>query len=265
MLCTKNNPHLFDYLSRKKIQTLDGHIKLEGDNLICIAGRPGMGKTSLALYMALDYATKSSNAIHIFSLDMSAEQIVDRLLIMLSEIDSYTFRKGTFSNEEKERLESAKKKLSNFNFIINDSPFLTVQQIEERIESGDSLRLLIIDGVQHLMPKDKIAPRDCGYHEIGRQLKQLSNRKNIPIVVTSSLSRHVERRINKKPQISDLKKMGISVNDIDTICFVYREGYYKPFENSEKAEILIAKNKYGPCETIPMKWEGQYMRFTEEK
>ncbi len=244
-------------INSKLLETLN----LEGENLICIAGRPGMGKTALALHMVMEYAKTSSKAIHIFSLDMSAEQIIDKLLIMLSEVDSYKFRQKAYSDEEKERIELARKQLSCKNLIIDDTPILTVKQIEERLDGIDNLGLVVVDHDQLLCPNLKIRNRDQECTEIGRQLKSLSNQKNIPIIITSTLPRSLERRRNKRPLTSDLKDLGVNANDMDTICFVYREGYYFPLEKHEKAEIIISKNKYGNCKTVTLKCQGEFMKF----
>ena len=241
------------------LQTLN----LEGENLICIAGRPGMGKTALALHLALDYAKTNSKAIHIFSLEMSAEQMLDRLLIMLSEVDSYTFRQKSFSNEEKERIEQAKQQLSCMNIAIDDTISLSVKQMEEKIAKAGNLGLVIVDYVQLLMSDKKMNLRMEECREISRQLKALSKRLDIPIIIASQTPRSVEYRKDKRPGLKDLKGVGVFEEDIDTACFIYREGYYEPFENPEVAEIIIPKTKYGNFGTKLLKWYGRFMKFGE--
>lgn len=244
-------------MNSKLLETLN----LEGENLICIAGRPGMGKTSLALHMVLEYVKTSAKAVCIFCLEMSKEQIIDRLLIILSEVDSYRFRQKAYSDEEKERIELARKQLSRLNLIIDDTPILTVEEIEERIEGIDDLGLVVIDHDHLLCPDRKIKNREQECNEIGRQLKRLSKQKNVPIIITSHLSRRLECRRNKRPLMSDLNEIGVNANDMDTICFVYREGYYFPLEKHDEAEIIISQNKHGYCGTIPLKWQSEFMKF----
>lgn len=128
---TKNNDFFPISDTQENIQTLCGHISLSHDGVICIASQPEMGKTALSLYMALEYARKSSKAVYIFTLEMTAEQIYDRLLIMLSEVEAKSFHEKSYSSHEKERIDAAKEQLSKMNFIIDDSSHLSVKQIEE--------------------------------------------------------------------------------------------------------------------------------------
>ena len=246
-------------INSKLLETLN----LEGENLICIAGRPGMGKTALALHMVLEYVKTSAKSVCILGFETSEEQIIDRLIITLSEVDSYRFRQKAYSDEEKERIELARKQLSRLNLIIDDTPILTVKEIEERIEGIDNLGLVVIDHDHLLCPNRKNKNREQECNEIGRQLKSLSNQKNVPIIITSNLPRRLELRRNKRPLTSDLKEIGVNANDMDTICFVYREGYYFPLEKHEKAEIIISKNKYDNCKTVPLKWQGEFAKFSE--
>ena len=252
--------HRFGKSRSELLQTLN----LEGENLICIAGRPGMGKTALALHLALDYAKTNSKAVHIFSLEMSAEQMLDRLLIMLSEVDSYTFRQKSFSDEEKERLEQAKQQLSCMNIAIDDTISLSVKQMEEKIAKAGNLGLVIVDYVQLLMCEKKCETRMEELYEISRNIKTLSQNTKIPIIITSGVHRRVEYRENKRPIVWDLEHAGVLENEVDTICFIYRKGYYEPLENSERAEFIIQKNKHGVCGTVPLKWEGLLMKFSPE-
>ena len=240
-------------------------INLENENLICVAGRPGMGKTSLALHLAHEYARNSSKAVYIFTMELLANHVYDRLLISLSKVDSYTFREKLFSASETERIELAKKQLSQMNLIIDDETnFLTVSQIKERIEKFKNIGLIIIDYFQLLFPEERMIDQIQERYEMCRQLKRLSKQLNIPIILTSQLPRSVESRVEKRPRLTDLNGTGILEHDVDVVCFLYREGYYEPFEHADKAEIIIPKNKQGIFGTILLKWEGQFMKFSSD-
>ena len=239
-------------------------INLENENLICVAGRPGMGKTSLALQLALDFAQKSRKKVLFFSLELSAQQIYDRLLIALSGVDVYTFREKLCTDYDKEKIEYAKKLLSQVDLIIDDISGLTVQDIELKLAEIDNLGLVIIDYVQLLMCEKKCETRMEELYEISRNIKSLSQSIKIPIIITSGVHRRVEYRENKRPIVWDLEHAGVLENEVDTICFIYREGYYEPLENPERAEIIIQKNKHGVCGTVPLKWEGQFMKFSSD-
>ena len=237
-------------------------LNLEGENLICFAGRPGMGKSALALHLALEYAKTNSKAVHIFSLEMPAKEIINRLLIILSEVDSYTFRQKSFMDEEKGRVELAKKQLACLDLVIHDDISLSVKQIEEKMAEVDNLGLIIVDYVQLLMSEHRMNSRMDECREISRQLKALSKHLNIPIIFISQTSRSVEYRKDKRPGLGDLKGVGVFEEDIDTACFLYRKGYYEPFEDPEMAEIIVPKNKLRHCAGLKLRWQGKCMKFS---
>ncbi len=263
IIYTPKEAQSFSDKSNESLSQLINAINFEKENLICIAGRPGMGKTALALHLALEYAKTNSKAVYIFSLEMLSEQIIDRLLIMLSEVDSHTFRQKTFSNEEKVRVELARKQLSGINLVIDDTSSLSIGQIREKLSESDNIGLVIVDYVQLLMCENKMNSRMEECSEIFKHLKALSEHLNIPIIFTSQIPRSVEYRKDKRPRLKDLKRVGVFEQDVDTVCMLYREGYYAPFENFEQAEIIIPKNKYSCQSTIILEWQGRFMKFVE--
>ena len=259
---TKNNNPAPISNTHEKIQTLCGHISLSRDGVICIASRPGMGKTALSLYMALEYAEKSHKAVYIFTMEMLAEQLYNRLLIMLSEVEATRFRENLCSPQEKGRIEVAKKQLSKMNIIIDDTSHLSVKEIEEKLKCVDNLGLVIIDYFQLLSLEKNIATREQEYIEIGRQLKILSKHRKIPIIFTSRLSRRMTAKRDKKPGLTDLAGTGVLEHNQDTICFIYREEDTPT--RKEEAEIIIPKNKLGECGSITLLWKKDFIKFYEK-
>ncbi len=264
IICTKQDGRDSLPQANERESQLYKSIKFDDTNLICIAGRPGMGKTSLALHLAHEYAKNSSKAVYIFTIELPANHVYDRFLISVSEVDSYTFREKLYSASDTERIELAKKQLSQMNLIIDDDTILlTVEQIEERIETHDNIGMIVIDYFQLLLPEQKMIDRYREYDEIARKLKQLSRRMGIPIVITSHLPRNVEYRQNKRPLLSDLNGAGVPAQVMDTVCLIYRDGYYDIDSNNDSADIIIAKNQYGNSGVIPFEWQGRFMKFVE--
>ncbi len=243
-------------------------VKLDRGNLICIAAHPGMGKTSLALHMALEFAKKSDKTVYIFSHEMSAEQIYSRMLCYLAEVDLYSMRQKEFFHRELVRLSAASERLQKLNIIINDETFLAVTQIEEKMQDIDNLGLVVvIDYVQLIKPDVLREKRAEEIGDISHFLKILTRKKNIPIVIISQLHRGIERRIDKRPKLSDIALVGGSTEvDSDTVIFIYRDGYYNLDDGTEdctEAEICIAKNRFGSVGTLRYKWQGRYGKFGE--
>ena len=261
---TKNNNFAPISDTPENIETLCGHISLSRDGVICIASRPEMGKTALSLHMALEYAKKSHKTVYIFTMEMLAEQLYDRLLIMLSEVDATTFREHSCCPQEKERIEIAKKQLSEMNFIIDDDSHLSVKQIEEKLKSVDNLGLVIIDYFQLLCSENNIGDREQEYFEIGRQLKILSRKRKIPLIFTLQLSRRTIAEKDKKPSLTALAETGVLEHDQDTICFIHRNENASAGEKQEEAEIIIAKNDLGDCGSITLMWKKNFIKFCEK-
>lgn len=265
----KTNEYLPEFIfsaNGEGFTMFDGLVKLDRSNLICIAARPGMGKTSLALHMAIEYASKNDKAVYIFSHEMSAEQIYSRMLCYIAEVDSYSMRNLELSEAEVERLAAAIEKLQKLNIIINDEPFLTVTQMEEKIQDIDSVGLIIIDYLQLIKANEMREKRPQELIEISRSLKILSKKKNIPIVIISQLDRRIESRKDKRPMLSDLTRtVGGGDSDLDTAIFIYREEYYELDEgdkNYTEAEICIAKNRFDSTGCLKYKWEGRFTKFS---
>ena len=260
----KTNKHSPSLITcSKDVTVLNNLVKLSHSNLICISARPGMGKTSLALYMALEYADKCKKPIYIFSFDLCSMEIYERMVCALGKIDTLKIRKRLFSNEDTVQITKAVEKLKQMNIVIDDETELTEQKIIERLDSLDEIGIVIIDSLQS---KSSCLSKEQSIQEIGMLLNKLkiyAKQKNIPIIFTHKINRQIERRKNKRPLLKDLKYDRIGKVDLDTIIFIYRNEYYKIEKNTEpaKAEIIIAKNKYDSLKTIFLEWQGKYMKF----
>jgi replicative DNA helicase len=225
-----------------------------------------MGKTALSLHMALEYAKKSHKTVYIFTMEMLAEHLYNRLLIMLSGVvDATSFYENLCSPQEKGRIEEAKKQLSKMNIIIDDTSHLSVKEIEEKLKCVDNLGLVIIDYFQLLSLEKNIATREQEYIEIGRQLKILSKQRKIPIIFTLQLRRKTTAKKDKKPNLTDLIGTGVLEHDQDTICFIHREENDSSCEKQEKAEIIIPRNKLGDCGSITLLWKKSLIKFYDKE
>ena len=241
-------------------------VKLDRGNLICIAARPGMGKTSLALHMALEYAKKCDKTVYIFTLEMGAKQIYQRMICYLAEVDLHKLDNNSLSTEQKEAVNRAKEYIGTLNIVIDDEPMLTVEQVEERLEKENDLGLVIIDYLELLTVNDKFNNRAQELSVISRNLHILMKRKNVPFIFNIQLSRKIEYREDRRPRLRDLRDFGCIEQDADTVIFIYRDEYYKGVtDECSTAEIIIAKNRYDTLGTVPLKWRGQYGKFSEIK
>lgn len=239
-------------------------VKLDRGNLICIVARPGMGKTSLALHIALEYSKKSDKIVYIFSIDSCSAEIYERMLCSLAEIDKYHMRIRNFSAEDKDKIKKVSDSLKNMNIIIDDATGLNERQIIDRIDTVDNLGLVIIDSLQYVNCSRKMEILAQETSIITRELKNFSKRKNIPVILTHKLNRIIEERENKRPRLGDLREDGALAQDFDTIIFLYRDEYYHDIsKDCSQAEIIIAKNRYDCVDTVFLKWRGRYGKFSE--
>jgi replicative DNA helicase len=239
---------------------------LQPADFILIAARPSMGKTALVLNIA-DYMTMRENrCVAVFSLEMSKEQLVNRLLAMQSHVEAQKIRTGDMTeNEWAEVIESAGN-IGDSRLIIDDTPAITVAELRSKcrkykLEFG--LEIIIIDYLQLMSGSGRSGDsRQQEISDISRSLKALARELNVPVVALSQLSRAVESRPNHRPMLSDLRESGAIEQDADLVMFIYRDDYYN--EDSEKkgiAEIIIAKQRNGPIGTVELSWQPSLTRF----
>ena len=240
---------------------------LQPGNLIIIAARPSMGKTTLVLNMAQNIALEQERPVAIFSLEMPAQDIVMRMLAAESQIDFGRLRTGNFSEDYWRPLTEGASRLAEAPILINDNRGLTAQGLRAegrrlKGEHGD-LALIIVDYLQLLRGTGRYNAREQEISEISRALKVLAWELNVPIIACSQLSREVERRPNKQPQLSDLRESGAIEQDADLVAFLYREDYYEEEEAGDRVEanIMIKKQRNGPTGTVVLYFSKKQMRF----
>lgn len=237
-------------------------------DLIIIAARPSMGKTALALNIAQHVAIKEGKAVAIFSLEMSREQLALRMLSSLAKVPSHKLRTGILSANDWKKVIRAANKLSDAPIFVDDTPALSVLEIRakaRRLMSEKGLNLIVIDYLQLMRGRSKTESRQQEISEISRSLKGLAKELNVPVLALSQLSRAVESRQDKKPQLSDLRESGAIEQDGDLILFIYRPEVYKPEKPEYRgiAEIIVGKQRNGPTGTFKLTFLKEYTTFEE--
>ena len=238
---------------------------LNKSDLVLLAARPGMGKTSMALNLALNVARSSGQAVAVFSLEMSREQLVMRLLSTESFVENQKLTTGHLDEEDWGKLSIASSALSQTDIRVDDNPAITVAEIKAKCRRlGDELGLIVIDYLQLMHVGGRhMDNRVQEVAEISRSLKIMAKELNVPVVCLSQLSRASEQRSDKRPMLSDLRESGAIEQDADIVMFIYRDDYYDDeSENKNIAEIIIAKNRHGATGTIELQWVGQYTTFS---
>ncbi|HXU34842.1 MAG TPA: replicative DNA helicase [Blastocatellia bacterium] len=237
---------------------------LQRQELIVIAARPSMGKTALALNMA-QYASKNANVVGIFSLEMSAPQLVSRLLCSEARVDAHRLRTGYLNREEWARLADGLRRLCETKVFIDDTPGVGVLEMRaksRRLKAEHGLDLLIIDYLQLMAGRGRIESRQQEVSQISRDLKILAKELDVPVIALSQLSRAPEQRSEHKPQLSDLRESGAIEQDSDVVCFIYREELYNPTDDNQgKAELIVGKQRNGPTGTIELAFLKEFTRF----
>jgi replicative DNA helicase len=238
---------------------------LQPGELVIIAARPSMGKTAFALNVARNAATDHGKKVAIFSLEMTTRSLVLRLLASEARIDSTAFRRGFIAVNDHQRLVGAASRLSDAQIFIDDGSAATVLEIKaksRRLTAERGLDLVIVDYLQLARGDGRAERREQEISEISRGLKGLAKELNIPVMALSQLNRGPESRADKRPMLADLRESGAIEQDADVIGFIYRdEVYNKDTQDEGIAELIIAKQRNGPTDTIRLHFEGRYARF----
>lgn len=235
-------------------------------DLILLAARPGLGKTSFALNIAQNVGLKGKT-VAIFSLEMSNEQLANRLLASHSAVDNKKFRTGELTQAEWIRLGQSASQLSGATVYLDDTPDMTVAQMKAKLRRLPALDLVIVDYLQLMSSGSKSASRVEAVSEISRSMKMMAKEFNVPVLCLSQLSRAPEKREgDKRPMPSDLRESGSIEQDADAILFLYNDAIYnKETANPNKIELIIAKNRHGPTETVYLSWNNTLTKFGDYK
>ena len=234
-------------------------------DLVLVGARPGMGKTSFALNIATNVAKQTKKTVCIFSLEMSAEQLVTRVLSSEALVNSYSLRTGELAPEDWEHLAVAAGQLSDCSILIDDTSGQTVTGIKAKLRRVKNLGLVVIDYLGLMQGDHHNDNRVQEVSEISRSLKIMAKELMVPVICCAQLSRGPESRTDKKPMLSDLRDSGAIEQDADTVIFLYRSEYYKTDDAANQetsiAEVIIAKNRHGSTGSVNMGWNGQFTKF----
>lgn len=239
---------------------------MQPSDLILVAARPSMGKTAFVLNIAQHMAFKLNQTVAIFSLEMSKEQLVNRLFSLESRVDSQHLRTGNLSDAEWEKLIESAGVIGKSNLIIDDTPGISISELRSKCRKyklEHDLQIIIIDYLQLMSGSGRGSDsRQQEISDISRSLKALARELNVPVIALSQLSRAVEQRPDHRPMLSDLRESGAIEQDADVVMFIYRDDYYnKDTEKKGIAEIIIAKQRNGPIGTVELVWLPDYTKF----
>lgn len=254
------------------IRELDNTITgLNRSDLVIIGARPGMGKTSFALNIARHVSVTCNRRVAFFSLEMSKEQLASRVLSTEALVGGTKLRTGELTENDWTRLVEAGDILSKAELYLDDSPGITVPEMKAKIRRLKDVDLVIIDYLQLMSSAKRIDNRVQEISEITRSLKIMAKELNIPVVTLAQLARAGEKRQEHRPVLSDLRDSGSIEQDADIVLFLYRDAYYaneaaSPEEvDKNSAEVIVAKNRHGDLRSVPLHWQGEFMRFTSQE
>ncbi|ARP50772.1 MULTISPECIES: replicative DNA helicase [Caproicibacterium] len=257
------------------IRALDDTITgLNRTDLILLAARPGMGKTSFALNITRHAAVTCHKRVAFFSLEMTREQLASRMLSTEAQVSGVKLRSGKLDDDEWPRLIEAGDVLSHTEIYFDDNSAITVPEMKAKLRRLKDVDLVVIDYLQLMSSGGRIDNRVQEISAITRNLKIMAKELNVPVLCLSQLSRESEKRTTHKPMLSDLRDSGSIEQDADIVLFLYREGYYAnsgdtpaptPDEDQNSGECIVAKNRHGETRSVPLHWQGEFMRFTSQE
>ena len=230
-----------------------------------IAARPSMGKTAFVLNIAQHVAFKQNKTVAIFSLEMSKEQLVNRMFSLESRVDAQHLRTGQLNDQEWERLIESAGVIGRSHLIIDDTPGISISELRSKCRKfklEHNLSMIIIDYLQLMTGSGRTDSRQQEISDISRSLKAIARELSVPVLALSQLSRAVEQRPDHRPMLSDLRESGAIEQDADVVMFIYRDDYYNhDTDRKDIAEIIIAKQRNGPIGTIELAWLPMYTKF----
>ena len=240
---------------------------LHGSDLILIAARPAMGKTAFALNIAAHAAIRENIPVAVFNLEMSKDQLVNRILCMEAMVDSNKVMTGKLDEDDWSKLAGVVGPISDSGIYIDDTPGISIMEIRtkcRKLKMEKNIELIVIDYIQLIQGSGnrKNGSREQEIAEISRSLKILAKELNVPVIALSQLSRAVEQRPDHRPMLSDLRESGSIEQDADIVMFLYRDDYYNPdSEEKDISEVILAKHRAGSTGTVKLLWMGNYTKF----
>ena len=238
---------------------------LQPSDLILIAARPSMGKTAFVLNIAQHIAFRQNKTVAIFSLEMSKEQLVNRMFSLESNVDAQKLRTGSLNDMEWERLIESAGVIGKSNLIIDDTPGISISELRSKCRKyklEHNLAIIMIDYLQLMSGSGKSDSRQQEISDISRSLKSVARELSVPVIALSQLSRAVEQRPDHRPMLSDLRESGAIEQDADVVMFIYRDDYYDHDTDKKGiSEIIIAKQRNGPIGTVELAWLAEYTKF----
>ncbi len=242
---------------------------LQPSDLILVAARPSMGKTAFVLNIAQNTAVRNNYPTVIFSLEMSKEQLINRIFSLETGIDAQKLRTGDLNEEEWMILAEASSVVGSSGLIIDDTSSISISNLKSKCRKYKldyDIKLIIIDYLQLMETGNKNESHQLAIAEISRSLKSLARELNVPVVALSQLSRNVEKRDDKRPMLSDLRDSGAIEQDADVVMFIYRDDYYnKDTERKNISEIIVAKQRNGPVGTVELAWLPELTKFANKE
>lgn len=241
-------------------------VGMSGGDLVLVGARPGMGKTAFAISIAEEVAKTSGKSVCIFSLEMSAEQLANRLLSSEAQIDSVKMRSGQLADGDWSNIACAASMLSETEILIDDTPGITVTAMRSKLRRVKNLGMVVVDYLGLMQGESHRENRVLEIADISRGLKLLAKEFDVPVICCAQLSRAVEQRANKRPMLSDLRDSGAIEQDADVVMFLYRDDYYGDQQKERSvAEVIVAKNRHGAQGTVKLGWLPQWTKFVNLK
>ena len=235
-------------------------VGMNSGDLVLIGARPGMGKTALAMNIAMNAASRKKT-VAFFQLEMTKEQIVSRLLSSEAFVDNFKLRVGNLNDEEWDKITEAAARITECDIYLDDTASITITGIKAKLRRLKNLDLVVIDYLQLMQTERGNGNRVQEVSEISRNLKIMAKELGVPVIMCSQLNRGPESRDNKRPMLSDLRESGAIEQDADVVMFLYRDDYYKDVEKTNRAEIIFAKNRHGSIGKVEVGFEKKYTRF----
>ena len=241
---------------------------MHGGELLLVAARPAMGKTAFVLNIAHDLAVMHNTPCALFSLEMSKEQLVSRMIAIDAMVDSKSMKLGNLTDDDWDKVIESTEAIAKAPLYIDDNSSITVSELRSKcrkLKQNHNIGIIILDYLQLMSTNKRVESRQQFISDVSRALKNIARELNVPVIALSQLSRAVDSRPDHKPVLSDLRESGAIEQDADVVMFIYRDEYYNPETTTkpQTAEIIIAKQRSGETGSVDLRWIGKYTKFAD--